>query len=93
MMRYIAVTIVTLLSLNSIGFSYAIETSVAIEFIDFNTFIDENGFLNVVGLVKNVDGNPGAAPFVKVTLYNRECEAIDVVKDFPLIQFFNIGYV
>lgn|SRR5574341_7965 len=93
MMRHIAVTVVILLSNNTISFSYSVETSVAIEFIDFNTFIDENGFLNFVGLVKNVDNKSGAAPFVKVILYNSKGEAIDVVKDFPLIQLFNTGYV
>jgi hypothetical protein len=84
---------VSILSMSILRGAYAVEEGVKIKVVSHNSFIDDNGFLNVVGLVKNTSGKAGISPFIKVLLYNKNGEAFYTFKNLPAIQFLNAEYV
>ncbi|MEM2759219.1 MAG: hypothetical protein QXU32_09570 [Nitrososphaerales archaeon] len=72
---------------------YAAEAAPKVKVISQNTFIDENSFLNIVGLIKNIGENVGPAPTVRVILYDKNGDVLNRLKDDPFIKFMNTGTV
>ena len=60
---------------------------------NYNTFVDEQGFLNIVGFVKNTGEVAGMVPTMKLSLMNKHDETIYKFKRDPLVQFMNSGSV
>jgi hypothetical protein len=57
--------------------------------VNYDTFTDENGFLNIVGFIKNTGENAGLVPTMKLSLFNKQEERISNFKRDPLVQFMN----
>lgn len=57
--------------------------------VNYDTFTDEKGFLNIVGFIKNTGENAGLVPTMKLSLFNKQDETISRFKRDPLVQFMN----
>jgi hypothetical protein len=57
--------------------------------IDYDTFVDSNGFLNVVGFIMNTSENAGMVPTMKMFLLNKQDETIYKFTRDPSIPFLN----
>jgi hypothetical protein len=69
--------------------SYAVKDKTKINVIKSNTFLDERGYLNIVGFLENSGEEPLTVPMMKVKLLNKQSEVTYKLKNDPLIHFMN----
>ncbi len=69
--------------------SYAAKDKAKISVISSNTFLDERGYLNIVGFLENASEEPLTVPMMKVKLLNKQNEITYKLKNDPLIHFMN----
>ena len=69
--------------------SYAAKDVAKINVIKSNTFLDERGYLNIVGFLRNTNEEPLTVPMMKVKLLNKQSEITYKLKNDPLIHFMN----
>ncbi len=73
--------------------SYAAKDKAKINVISSNTFLDERGYLNIVGFLENTSEESLTVPMMKVKLLNKQREITYELKNDPLIHFMNPGSI
>ena len=69
--------------------AYGQEDRPKFKIIDYDTFVDKDGYLNVVGLIKNTSEQAGMVPTMKMLLLNKQDETIYKFTRDPLVTFLN----
>ncbi len=73
--------------------AYGQEDRPKFKIIDYDTFVDANGYLNVVGFIKNTSEQAGTVPTMKMLLLNKQDETIYKFTRDPSVPFLNPGSV
>ena len=68
---------------------YGQEDRPTFKIIDYDTFVDKDGYLNIVGFVKNTSEKAGMVPTMKLFLLNKQDETIYKFTRDPLVRFMN----
>ncbi len=68
---------------------YGQEDRPKFKIIDYDTFVDAQGYLNVVGFIKNTGEQAGMVPTMKMFLLNKQDETIYKFTRDPSIPFLN----
>jgi hypothetical protein len=61
--------------------------------INYDTFVDENGYLNIVGFLGNTGKDARTVPMIKLKLLDKQGETTYKFNSDPLIHFINPGSV
>jgi|GEM_PF-1811697 len=68
---------------------YGQEDRPKFKIIDYDTFVDKDGYLTIIGFVKNTSEKAGMVPTMKMVLLNKQDETIYKFTRDPLVPFMN----
>ena len=91
----LGIVVAVVLSMANVGMSIITNNAVygeerpTFKIIDYDTFIDKDGYLNIVGFIRNTSENAGTVPTMKLFLLNKQDETIYKFKRDPFVRFMN----